>query len=55
MTICLGKRCSFGLLCMSSIWVHQFVSGCEYACFPFGLEGGLCSLIVLVPDHCLSF
>ena len=22
--------------------------------FPFGIEGGKCYLIVLIPDHCLS-
>ena len=22
--------------------------------FPFGFEGGICDLVVLIPDHCLS-
>ena len=25
------------------------------ASFPFGFEGGMWDLMVLVPDHCLSF
>ena len=41
----MGKSCSFSLLSVS------FVN----ASFPFGFEGGLWDLIVLVPDHCLSF
>ena len=31
------------------------LSICECASFPFGFENGLWDLIVLVPDHCLSF
>ena len=46
MTICLGKSCSFGLLC-----VH-FVNVC--VSFPFGFGGGIWDLIVLVPDYCLA-
>ena len=42
MTTCLGKSCSFGLLRV------PFVN-----CF--GFEGMMWDLIVLVPDHCLSF
>ena len=49
MTICLGKVCSFGILCMSSVYVYQFCPS-----FPFGFEGGMWDLIVLIPDHCLS-
>ena len=26
-----------------------------FSCFPFGFEGRMWDLIVLVPDHCLSF
>ena len=26
-----------------------------FSYFPFGFEGGVCDLIVSVPDHCLSF
>ena len=25
------------------------------ALFPFGFEGGIWDLIILVPDHCISF
>ena len=32
---------------LSSIYVFSY--------FPFGFEGGIWDLIVLVPDHCLSF
>ena len=52
-TICLGKSCSFGLPCVSFVNVYQFV--CVCASFPFGFEGGVWDLIVVVPDHCLSF
>ena len=44
MTTCLEKSCSFGLLCLSVANV--------LASFPF--EGGVCELIVLTLDHCLS-
>ena len=27
---------------------------CVYLSFPFGFEGGMWGLIVLIPDHCLS-
>ena len=30
------------------------LSICVCAPFPFGSEGGICDLIVLVPDHCMS-
>ena len=30
------------------------LSICECASFPFGFEGGMLDLIVLIPDHCLS-
>ena len=35
----------------------SFVNVYQFACvsFPFGLECGICDLIVLIPDHCLSF
>ena len=42
MTTCLGKSCSFGLLCVSFENVYQFVC----ASFPFGFEAGLWDLIV---------
>ena len=47
MTTCLGKSCSFGLLCACFVNVYKFVC----ASFPFGFEGGMWDLI---PDHCLS-
>ena len=31
------------------------LSVCECASFPFGFEGRMWDLVVLVPDHCLSF
>ena len=31
------------------------LSICMYASFPFGFEGGVWDLIVIVPDHCFSF
>ena len=51
MTTCLGKICSFGLLCVSFVNVYHF-----YVCpsFPFGFEGWMWDLTVLIPDHCLS-
>ena len=51
MTTCLGKSCTFGTLCLSFVNVYQFV--CEYLSFPFGFEGGMWDLIVLIPDHTL--
>ena len=52
MTACLGGGCSFGLprvpfVCLSSIYVFSYC--------PFGFEGRMWDLIVLVPDRCLSF
>ena len=46
----MGKNCSFGLLCVS------FVGVCQIFCpsFPFGIEGRMWVVIVLIPDHCLS-
>ena len=52
MTTCLGKSCSFGLLCVSFMRVCQFVSSFF---FTFGLYGVMWDLVVLVLDHCLSF
>ena len=49
MTTCLGKSCSFCLLCVPSVNAYQFV--CVCVSYPFGFEGGN----VLVPDLCLSF
>ena len=58
MTICLGKSCSFGLPQVPFVNCCQFVSFCVFSYFPLGFEGrmwDLIVLIVLVPDHCLSF
>ena len=51
MTTYLGKSCSFGLLCVSFVNVYQI---CVCPSFPFGIEGGVWDVIVLIPDHCLS-
>ena len=40
------EKCSFGLLC---------VYVCVFASFPFGFEGGMWDLMVLLPGHSLSF
>ena len=45
MTICLGKRSSFGLMCVSFM---NFINLCSS--FPFSFDGGLWNLIVLIPD-----
>ena len=51
MTTCLGKSCSFGLLCVSNV---GFVKCCVRPHFPFGIEGRMWDVIVLIPGHCLS-
>ena len=51
MTTCLGKSCSFGLLCVSFVNVYQFWVSPSV---PFGIEGGMWDVIVLIPYHCLS-
>ena len=50
MSICLGKNCSFGLLCVS-VKLNLFV----FVSLPFDFEGGIWDLIVLIPDCYLSF
>ena len=52
MTTCSEKSCLFGLRCVSFVNVYQFLCVCP--AFPFGFEDGMCNLIVLIPDHCLS-
>ena len=47
MATCLGKCCSFGVLCVSFVNFYQIV------CVSF-LEGGMWDVIVLIPDHSLS-
>ena len=52
MTTCLGKSCSFGLLRV------PFLNCCQFLYLVvslFGFEGTMWDLIVIVPDHCLSF
>ena len=51
MNNCLGKSCSFGLLCASIEGVCQIL--CEPS-FPFDIEGRMWNVIVLIPDHCRS-
>ena len=34
---------------------RERLSICVFASFPFGFGGGVWDLVVLVPDHCLSF
>ena len=47
---CLGKSCSFGLLCVYFVSVYQFVC---LVFFPFVFEGGIWDLIVLILEHFL--
>ena len=61
MTTCLGKSCSFGLLCVPFVnfFMKMCVCVCVYVCvmcvsFPF-FEDRMWDLIVLVLDKCLSF
>ena len=50
MTTRLGKRCSFGLLCVSFVNVYQFVCALlSHLVSRVGLD-----LIVFIPDYCLS-
>ena len=51
MTTCLGKSCSFGLLCESFVNVFQMY---VFISFPFGFGGGMWDLIILISDHCIS-
>ena len=51
MTTCLGKTCSFGLLCV----FRERLSICMCASFPSGFEDGMWDLIVLLSDNYLSF
>ena len=51
MTTCLGKSCSSGY-CACLSWA--FVIFCVCPSFPFGIEGRMWVVIVLIPNHCLS-
>ena len=50
MTTCLEKSCSINCTCLS--WA--LVKLCVCPSVPFGIEGGVKGVIVLIPDHCLS-
>ena len=52
MTTCLGKDLFFGFFCMSFI---NILSICVFTSFTFGLEGEIWDLLVIIPDHWLSF
>ena len=52
MITCLGKSCSFGLLCVSFVGVCGFFVFVLF--FLFGIEDRMWGVIVLIPDHCLS-
>ena len=52
MITCLGKSCSFGLLCVFFEGVCQLLH--VSSSFPFGIESRMWPVIVLIPDHCLS-
>ena len=44
MTTCLGKTCSFCLLCMSFVNIYDFF----FVSSPFGLKGGMWDSLVLI-------
>ena len=50
MTICLRNSCSV-YYDMSFLNIYQMVC----ASFPFGFEGEIWDLLVLLPGHCLPF
>ena len=52
MTTCMGKRCCFGLPCMSFVNVYLFVYVISLPC---GFEGDVWDLLVLIPGHFISF
>ena len=52
MTTCLGKSCSFGLLCVSFVNIYQILCVCPS--FPFGITGEKWDVIVLIPYQCVS-
>ena len=53
MTTCLGKSCSSFGFSVSAF--RKLLSIYVFSYFPFGFDGRMWDLIVLVPDHCLSF
>ena len=52
MTTCLGKSCSFGLLCVSFVGICYILCVCPS--FPVGIEGRIWDVVVLIPGSCLS-
>ena len=40
--------------CACLSWAYVKFSVCQISSFPFGIEGGMWDVIVLIPDHCLS-
>ena len=51
MANCLGKSCSYVILCVSFVNVYEFVFVLVSL---FNFDGGMWDLIVLIPDLCLS-
>ena len=46
------KRAVHSVNCTCLSWA--LVKFCVCPSFPFGIEGGMWDVIVLIPDHCLS-
>ena len=46
------ERAVHSVNCACLSWA--LVRFCVCPSFPFGIEGGLCDVIVLISDHCLS-
>ena len=67
MTICLGKSCSFGLLCVSVVNIYFFLLIFYLFFFHFycviifvaflffDFEGEIRHLIIIAPNHCFRF
>ena len=51
MTTCMGKRCSFGLLCYAYVFFCEHLTTCVCGSFPFDFEGGMWDMIVIAPDQ----
>ena len=46
------ERAVHSVYCACLSWA--FVKFCVCPSFPFGIEGRMCVVIILIPDHCLS-
>ena len=46
------ERAVHSVICTCFVGVGQILCVCPS--FPFGIEGGMWGVIVLIPDHCLS-